>query len=133
MFARSTLHIEGRIRKRSYKEERVSYKLGFDGDVAVELEKLVLSVERGLNGFGLHAQTSDTGASTATGSTEPPCFPGPTCPDSVKTGHDLLVALVVKVAVVTVALAISGGALAGYLAGKVAAGRQIALLKNGRD
>jgi len=98
----------------------LSYKIGFHGDVTAELEQLLKSIEKGVNGFGLHAQAADTGASTASGSTQAPCYPGEPCQGGVKIGHDLIV----------VAVAIAGGALAGYIAGKMAAQSQIASLKN---
>jgi hypothetical protein len=59
----------------------------------------------------------------ASGSTTPTCPPGHTCSDSVKTGHDGVV----------VAIAIVGGAVAGYIAGKLAAQRQIDSVKTGHD
>jgi hypothetical protein len=90
----------------------VSYKIGFEGVVTAELDNLLRSIEQRVNGFGIRAQTSDTGASmVASGSTTPYCPPGHTCSDSVKIGHD----------VVVVAIAIVGGAAAGYIAGKLAA------------
>jgi hypothetical protein len=102
----------------------VSYKIGFDGAVTAELDKLLQSIEKGMNRFGIHAQASDTGASMVTsGSTTPPCPPGHECPDSVKIGHD----------VVVVAIAIVGGAAAGYIAGKLAARRVIESVKIGHD
>jgi hypothetical protein len=103
----------------------VSYKIGFDGPVTAELEKLLRSIEKGVNGFGIHGQTSDTaGASvTASGSTTPPCPAGQPCSDSVKGGHD----------VVVLAIAIVGGAAAGYVAGKLAARRYIESVKGGHD
>ncbi len=87
------------------------YKLEFDGKVTTELEKLVQAIEKGVNGFGIHAQTPETGASTVTGSSGSSCAPGQTCTDSVKIGHDAVI----------LAAAIAGGAVAGYIAGKMAA------------
>jgi hypothetical protein len=102
----------------------VSYKIGFDGVVTAELDNLLQSIEQRVNGFGIRAQTSDTGASVvASGSTTPYCPPGQTCSDSVKTGHDLLV----------IVIAIVGGAVAGYIAGKLAARRVIESVKTGHD
>jgi hypothetical protein len=91
----------------------VSYSIGFDGVVTAGLEELLRSVENRVNGFGIHAQTSDTGASlAASGHTTPPCPTGQPCSDSVKGPH--LLAIVVVVAIVA-------GAAAGYVAGKRAA------------
>ena len=102
----------------------MSYKIGFDGVVTAELDRLLQSIEKRVNGFGIHAQTSDTGASmVASGSTTPTCAPGHTCPDSVKIGHDAVV----------VTIAIVGGAVAGYIAGKLAARRVIESVKIGHD
>jgi len=104
----------------------VSYKIGFDGVVVTaELDNLLQSIEQRVNGFGIRAQTSDTGASVvASGSTTTPyCPPGHTCSDSVKTGHDLVVIII----------AIVGGAAAGYIAGKLAARRVIESVKTGHD
>jgi len=101
----------------------LSYKIGFHGDVTAELEQLLKSIEKGVNGFGIHALASDTGASTASGVTEPPCYPGEPCSNGVKAGHDFIV----------VAVAIIAGAVAGYIGGKIAAQSQIARLKVGRD
>jgi hypothetical protein len=102
----------------------VSYKIGFDGVVTAELDNLLQSVEQRVNGFGIRAQTSDTGASmVASGSTTPYCPPGQTCSDSVKGGHDLLV----------IVIAIVGGAAAGYVAGKLGAKRVLESVKGGHD
>jgi hypothetical protein len=102
----------------------VSYKIGFDGVVTAELDRLLQSIEKRVNGLGIHAQATETGASVVTsGSTPPPCPPGHTCSDSVKTGHDGIV----------VAIAIVGGAVAGYIAGKLAAQRVIESVKTGHD
>lgn len=98
----------------------MGYKLGFNGDVTAELERLLQSIEKGLNGYGIHADASVTAASTVTGPPEPPCPPGQTCTDGAKIGHDAIV----------VAVAVVGGGLAGYIAGKLAAQREIARLKN---
>ena len=103
----------------------MSYKIGFDGAVTAELDKLLQSIEKGVNGFGIHAQTSETGGASlvASGSTTPPCTAGQPCSDSVKGGHD----------VVVVTIAIVGGAVAGYVAGKLAARRYIDSVKGGHD
>jgi hypothetical protein len=102
----------------------MSYRIGFDGVITADLDRLLQTIEKGVNGFGIHAQTSDTGASmVASGSTPPPCPPGHTCSDSVKTGHDAVV----------VVIAIVGGAVAGYIAGKLAAQRVIESVKTGHD
>jgi hypothetical protein len=90
----------------------MSYKIGFDGVVTAELEKLLRSVENRVNGLGMHVQTSDMGASTvASGSTPTPCLNGQPCPEGAKGGH--LIPVVV--------IAIVAGAAAGYVAGKLAA------------
>jgi hypothetical protein len=100
----------------------VSYKIGFDGVVTAELEKLLQSVEKQVNGFGIHAQASDVGASTvASGSTAPPCPSGQTCTDSEKGGHYIVV----------IVIAIVAGAAAGYVAGKRAAKHVIESEKGG--
>ena len=105
----------------------MSYKIGFDGIVTAELEKLLQSVEKqvngfGINGFGLHAEASDMGASTvASGSTPPPCSAGHPCSDSPKGGHYIIVA----------AIAVVAGAVAGYVAGKKAAQRVLESAKGG--
>lgn len=102
----------------------MGYKMGFDGAVTAELEKLLRSIEHGVNGFAMHAQTSDTGASVAaSGTTTPPCPAGQPCSDSVKGGHDIVV----------VVIAIVAGAVAGYVAGKLAARRYIDSVKGGHD
>jgi hypothetical protein len=89
----------------------VSYKIGFDGQMSAELDKLLRSVERGVNGFTMHAQVSDpSAASVPSGSTG--CPAGQVCDGGVKGGHDLVVVVVVAAVV---------GAVAGYVAGKVAA------------
>ncbi len=102
----------------------MSYRIGFDGVITAELDKLLQTIEKGVNGFGIHAQTPDTGASmVASGSTTAPCPPGKICPDSVKPGHDWVV----------VVLAIVGGAVAGYVAGKLGAKRVLESVKPGHD
>ena len=100
----------------------MSYKIGFDGVVTAELEKLLQSVEKQVNGFGIHAQASDIGASTvASGSAPAPCSNGHPCSDSEKGGHYIVVALIAVVV----------GAAAGYVAGKKAAKRVLASEKGG--
>jgi hypothetical protein len=102
----------------------VSYRIGFDGVVTAELGRLLQSVEKRVNGFGVYAQTSDMGASTvASGSTSPPCPSGKTCTDSVKGGQDIVV----------LGIAIVAGAVAGYVAGRKAAKRVLASVKGGQD
>jgi hypothetical protein len=104
----------------------MSYKIGFDGIATAELDRLLQSIEKRVNGSGIHAQTStsDTGASMATsGSTTPDCPPGKICPDSVKGGHDAVV----------IVIAIVGGAVAGYAAGKLGAKRVLESVKGGHD
>jgi hypothetical protein len=103
----------------------VTYKIGFDGVVTAELEKLLQSLEKGVNGFGVHAQAADTGSLIASGSTPPPCSKGEPCPSSEKGGQDV---------VVVVVIAIVAGAAAGYMAGKLAAKRHLqASEKGGQD
>jgi hypothetical protein len=100
----------------------VSYEIGFDGVVTAELEKLLRSVEKQVNGFGIHAQASDVGASTvASGSTPPSCPDGQACTDSEKGGHYIVV----------VVIAIVAGAAAGYVAGKKGAKHVIESEKGG--
>lgn len=100
----------------------MEYRIEFDGVVTAELAKLLHSVERGLNGSGLHVQASETGASTvASGSATPPCPTGQVCTDSVKGGHLLLV----------VGIAIVVGALAGFIAGTLGAKRVLESVKGG--
>jgi hypothetical protein len=100
----------------------MSYKIGLDGVVTAELEKLLQSVENRVNGLSMHVQTSEVGASTvASGSTQPPCPPGQPCTDSAKGGH---LAIVVVIAIVA-------GAAAGHVAGKRAAKRVIESAKGG--
>jgi hypothetical protein len=110
----------------------VSYKIGFDGVVTAELDKLLQSIERQVNGFGMHAQTSDGGMSMAeSGSTTVPCPPGHICPGSVKYGHDWVV-IGAAVGAAVVAGAVAGavvGALTGYAAGKVS----VRSVKSGHD
>jgi hypothetical protein len=91
----------------------MSYKLGFDGVVTAELDKLLQSVEKNVNGLGMHVQTSDVGAASmvASGAT--------TTADSVKGPHDIVV----------VVIAIVAGAAAGYVAGKKAAKHVIESVK----
>jgi len=102
----------------------MSYKIGFDGVVTAELDRLLQSIEKRVNGLGIYAQTSDTGASmVASGSTSPPCPIGQKCSDSVKGGHDGVV----------IAIAIVGGAIAGYIAGKKGAQRYLESVKGGHD
>jgi hypothetical protein len=95
----------------------VTYKIGFDGVVTAELQKLLQSVQNRVNGIGIYAQTSDTGGASliASGSTPPPCSNGQPCPSGEKGGQDF---------VVVVVTAIVAGAAAGYAAGKLAAKRQ---------
>lgn len=95
---------------------RVSYKIGLDGVVNVELGRLLHSIEARVNGFGIHAQTADTTASTIAS--------GSKAPDSVKGGHDFVIVVVV---------AIVAGAVAGFVAGKCAAKRVLASVKGGHD
>jgi hypothetical protein len=101
----------------------MSYKIGFDGVVTAELDKLLQSVEKNVNGLGMHAQTSDVGAASmvASGSTSSPCPPGQACTDSVKGGHLIVVAVI----------AIVAGAAAGYVAGKRGAKHYIDSVKGG--
>ena len=102
----------------------MSYKIGFDGVVTGELDKLLQSVEKNVNGLGMHVQTSDVGAASmvASGSTSSPCPPGQFCPDSVKGGHHIVVVVVIAIVV---------GAVAGYVAGKMAAKRVLESVKGG--
>jgi hypothetical protein len=103
----------------------VSYKIGFDGVITAELGRLLQSIEKRVNGFGVYAQTSDVGASTvASGSTPPPCPSGQRCSDSAKGGHDFIVLVIV---------AIVAGAVAGFVAGKLGARRVIESAKGGHD
>ena len=89
----------------------MNYQIGFEGVLTADVGKLLQSIERGVNGFGMHAQTSgDTGASTVANGSTTPCPSGQVCSDSVKGGHDLVVVIVV---------AIVAGAAAGYVAGKL--------------
>jgi hypothetical protein len=102
----------------------VSYKIGFDGVVTAELEKLLQSVENRANGLGMHVQASDVGASTvASGSTTPSCPSGQECSDSAKGGQDIVV----------LGIAIVAGAVAGYVAGRKAAKHVLASAKGGQD
>ena len=99
----------------------MNYKIGFDGVMSAELQKLLQSIEGRVNGLTMHVQTgTEGGASTvASGSPQPACPEGQNCPGSVKGGQDIVV--VVVVAAVT-------GAVAGYIAGKVASS-----VKGGQD
>ena len=100
----------------------MSYKIGFDGVLTVELDKLLQSIENRVNGWGMHVQASDMGASTiASGSTNPPCPVGQICSDSVKGGHYFVVAVI----------AIVAGAIAGYIAGQKGAKRYLESVKGG--
>jgi hypothetical protein len=104
----------------------VSYQIGFDGVVTPELDKILQSIENRVNGFGIHAQASDMGASTvASGSTPPPCPAGRPCSDSVKGGHNVVVLVVI--------IAIVAGAAAGYVAGRKAAKRVLESVKGGHN
>ena len=91
----------------------MNYRISFNGVVTSELGNLLHGIEKRLNGYGIHAQTStDTSASTvASGSTNAPCPKGEICPDGAKGGHDLIIILVT---------AVVAGAL-GYVAGKLGA------------
>jgi hypothetical protein len=103
----------------------MNYKIGFDGVVTAELDKLLQSVEKHVNGLGMHVQTSDMGASTvASGSTSPPCPTGQSCPDSVKGGHNIVVVVVIAIVV---------GAAAGYVAGKRGAKHVLESVKGGHN
>jgi hypothetical protein len=103
----------------------VSYKIGFDGVVNAELERLLQSVENRVNGLGMYVQASDTGASTvASVSTPPPCPAGRPCSDSEKGGHNIVVLAVI---------AIVAGAAAGYVAGRKAAKRVLESEKGGHN
>jgi hypothetical protein len=108
----------------------MSYKIGFDGVVTADLDRLLQSVEKGVNGFGLHVQGTDMEASAvASGSTTQPCPSGHTCSDSVKGGHDFRTGH----DAVVIVIAIVGGAVAGYVAGKKAAQRVLLSVKGGHD
>jgi hypothetical protein len=119
----------------------VSYKIGFDGVVSAELEKLLQSVENRVNGFGMLAQTSEMGASTvASGSAALPCPTGQTCSDSVKGPHDDSVkgphddsVKGPHDVVIVVVIAIVAGAAAGYVAGKRGAKRVLESVKGPHD
>ena len=89
----------------------MSYKIGFDGVVSAELKRLLQSVENRVNGFGMHAQATDVATTVASGSPPPPCMEGQPCPGGIKYGHDAVV----------IGLAIVGGAVAGFAAGKLGA------------
>jgi hypothetical protein len=94
----------------------MSYKIGFDGAVSVELKRLLQSVENRVNGLSMHAQASDVGATTvASGTPTQPSTDDKPCPDGVKIGH-----LCVHFGVVVI-IAIVGGAAAGYLGGRLGA------------
>jgi hypothetical protein len=113
----------------------VSYKIGFDGAVTAELQELLQSVERRVNVWGMHAQTS-TGASE---STSPPCPTGQTCSDSVKGPHDDSVkgphddSVKGPHDVMVVVVAIVAGAAAGFVAGKRGAKRVLESVKGPHD
>jgi len=108
----------------------MSYKIGFDGVVTAELDRLLQSVEKGVNGFGLRIQGTDKEASAvSSGSTVPPCPSGYTCSYSVKGGHDYRSGH----DVVVIVIAIVVGAVAGYVAGKLAAQRVLLSVKGGHD
>jgi hypothetical protein len=101
----------------------MSYRIGFDGVVTAELDKLLQSVEKNVNGLGMQVQTSDVGASmAASGSTSSPCPAGKVCPDSPKGGHHIVVVVVIAVVV---------GAVAGYVAGKRGAKHVLESAKGG--
>ncbi len=99
----------------------MSYKIGFDGVVTAELDKMLQSIEKQVNGFGMHAQTSDTAATAApSGSTTSPCTVDKPCPDSVKGPHPYIVVVVIAIVV---------GTAAGHMAGKRAAKRVLESVK----
>jgi hypothetical protein len=103
----------------------VKYKIGFDGVVTAELQKLLQSIQNRVNGIGIHAQASDTGASlTTSGSMPSPCPNGAPCPNSEKGGHDF---------VVVVVTAIIAGAAGGFVAGKLAVRGKRFSEKGGHD
>jgi hypothetical protein len=104
----------------------VTYKIGFDGAVTPELQKLLESIQNRVNGIGIHAQTSDTEGArlVASGSTAPPCSKGQPCPCGEKGGQDI---------VVVVVIAIVAGAAAGYVAGKLASKPKTDGEKGGQD
>ncbi len=101
----------------------MSYRIGFDGVVTADLDRLLQSVEKSVNGLGMRVQTSDVGAASmvASGSTTPSCPKGQVCADSEKGGH----------LIVVVVIAIVAGAAAGYVAGKKGAKHVIDSEKGG--
>lgn len=97
----------------------MSYKIGFDGVVTAQLDKLLQSIESRVNGLGMHVQAAtEVGASTvASGS--PPCPDGQTCSNGAKGGHDFVV--VVAAMVVGAAAGAAAGAVTGFAAGRAGA------------
>jgi hypothetical protein len=102
----------------------VTYKIGFDGVVTAELEKLLQSLEKGVNGMGTHAQASDTGSLIASRSTALSSSNRMSSPCGEKGGQDI---------VIVVVIAIVAGAAAGYVAGKLAAKPKTDGEKGGQD
>jgi hypothetical protein len=91
----------------------MNYAIGFDGVLSPQMGRLLQSIERGVNGLGMYAQTSgDTGASAVAHGSMGPCPSGEICSHSVKGGHDFVVVVVV---------AIVAGAAAGFVAGRMGA------------
>ena len=104
----------------------MTYKIGFDGGVTAELENLLQSLEKGVNGMGTdaHAQASDSGSLIASRSTAPSSSNGMSSPCGEKGGQDI---------VIVVVIAIVAGAAAGYVAGKMAAKPKTDGEKGGQD
>src|SRR5258708_3118581 len=97
----------------------MSYKIGFDGVVSAELQKLLQSVENRVNGLAMHVQASEAGASTVASGTPPPYNP---CPDGVKIGH-FCVPIGAAVVFVIVVGGVAGG-VAGLVTARRVAGRR---------
>jgi hypothetical protein len=89
----------------------MGYQINFDGSASAELTQLLHSVQRQLNGHGIHAQGPTDAASTVQApSAVENCKLTKTCPDA-HGGHVVYIVIITIVALVV-------GIVIGYLIGK---------------